>query len=73
MLILRGLIGNWDLSKVSINSDETHELSCVVIILTGNQCFVVVLLQSRDRWREVRVWVLYQSLQFSNDPFFTNS
>ena len=41
VLILREMIGNWDLSRVTVNSDESRELSSAVIILTGNQCFVV--------------------------------
>ena len=61
VLILRGWLFNWDLSKLIVNSDETHEMASAVIILTGTQCFVVVRLQSRDRWRVVRVWVFYQS------------
>ena len=41
VLILRELTGNCDLRRVTVNSDETHELSNAIIILTRNQCFVV--------------------------------
>ena len=41
VLILRELTGNWDLNRVIVNFDETRELASSVIILTGNQCFVV--------------------------------
>ena len=55
VLILRGWLFNWDLNKLKVNSDETCEMASAVIILTGTQCFVVVLLQSWDRWRVSRV------------------
>ena len=42
VLILRELTGNWDLSRVIVNFDETHELASSIIILTRSQCFVVV-------------------------------
>ena len=41
VLILRELTGNWDLSRVTINSSETCELASAVIIITRNQSFVV--------------------------------
>ena len=68
-----GLINNWYMSRVTVNSDETCEMANIVIILIGTQCFVVVQLQSQDRWRVVRVWVFNQSLHFNNDLLFTNS
>ena len=41
VLIFRELTGNWDLRRVIVNFDDTHDLASVVIILTENQCFVV--------------------------------
>ena len=37
VLILRGWLFNWDMNKLIVNSDETHEMAIAVIILTGNQ------------------------------------
>ena len=36
VLILRGLIGNWDLIIMIVNSNETRELAKAMIILTIN-------------------------------------
>ena len=42
VLIFRELTGNWDLRREIVNFDDTHDLASVVIILTGNKCFMVV-------------------------------
>ena len=69
---MRELTGNCDLSRVTVNYDETRKVANVIIIQTGNQCFVVVGSQTWGRWRAERVWVLIGHFSFITTPL-TNS
>ena len=65
---MRELTGNWDLSRVKVNSDETCELASAVFIITRNQFFVVAQSYTWDKWRAERGWILIGHFSFLTTP-----